>query len=236
MNEKSRLGPATVTAMVSSSTRSNDMLAFLLPPSGGWPDWSVSGTAPASAKGDVLEPTALFKKLSSSVFQLEATRERGVAQGSAVAIKSAELLTNCHVVQGALKLTLRQAKKSWPAKVVRADPATDRCIISATGATLQPIMGVRSYESLEVGEAVYTLGSPVGLELTLSNGIVSGRRDEKGHPYVQTTAPISPGSSGGGLFDARGNLIGITTLVLVGREHLNQSLNFAIPADVFWQQ
>jgi hypothetical protein len=52
---------------------------------------------------------------------------------------------------------------------------------------------------------------------------------------VQTTAPISPGSSGGGLFDARGNLIGVTTLVLVGREHLNQSLNFAIPADRFGQ-
>jgi hypothetical protein len=103
------------------------------------------------------------------------------------------------------------------------------------GATLQPIAGVRSYESLEVGEAAYTLGSPVGLELTLSNGIVSGRRDENGHRYVQTTAPISPGSSGGGLFDARGNLIGITTLALVGRENLNQALNFAIAADTFWQ-
>jgi len=93
---------------------------------------------------------------------------------------------------------------------------------------------VRSYDSLEVGEAAYTLGSPVGLELTLSNGIISGRRDEQNRHYVQTTAPISPGSSGGGLFDARGNLVGITTLVLVGREHMNQSLNFAIPADAYW--
>jgi S1-C subfamily serine protease len=209
--------------------------ANMLPPSGGWPSWSVSGDVPASAKGDALEPTALFKKLSSSVFQLEASREHGTAQGSAVAISSAELLTNCHVVQGALKLTLKQSKKTWPAHVVRADPATDRCIISATGVALQPVMGVRSYDSLQVGETAYTLGSPVGLELTLSNGIVSGRRDEQGQHYVQTTAPISPGSSGGGLFDARGNLIGITTLALVGREHLNQSLNFAIPADAFWQ-
>ena len=82
---------------------------------------------------------------------------------------------------------------------------------------------------------VWTLGSPNGLELTLSNGIVSGRRDEKGQHYVQTTATISPGSSGGGLFDARSNLIGITTLALIGRDHLNQSLNFAIAADSFWQ-
>jgi S1-C subfamily serine protease len=210
--------------------------ANMPPPSGGWPDWTASGGAPGSGKGDVLEPTLLFKKLSGSVFQLEALREHGTAQGSAVAISATELLTNCHVVQGALKLTLKQAKKAWPARVVRADPPTDRCIINATGATLQAVTGVRSYDSLEVGEAAYTLGSPVGLELTLSNGIVSGRRDEQGHHYVQTTAPISPGSSGGGLFDARGNLIGITTLALVGREHLNQSLNFAIPADAFWQQ
>ena len=63
----------------------------------------------------------------------------------------------------------------------------------------------------------------------------SGRREEKKWRFVQTTAPISPGSSGGGLFDARGNLVGITTLVLVGREHMNQALDLAIPADSFWQ-
>jgi S1-C subfamily serine protease len=97
-------------------------------------------------------------------------------------------------------------------------------------------VGVRSYDSLEVGEKVYTLGSPVGLELTLSDGLISGRRDEDGFHYVQTTAPISPGSSGGGLFDARGNLVGVTTLVLTGRERLNQALNFAIPAEAFWQK
>jgi S1-C subfamily serine protease len=53
---------------------------------------------------------------------------------------------------------------------------------------------------------------------------------------VQTTAPISPGSSGGPLFDARGNLVGITTLALVGRQRINQALNFAIAADAFWSQ
>lgn len=210
--------------------------ASMLPPFGGWPEWSATSNMPMSASGGAaLDPTALYKKLSVSVFQLEATREQGVAQGSAVAVSRTELLTNCHVVQGALKLELKQGKRSWPARVVRADPKTDRCVITATGVALPPVAGVRSYDSLQVGEAAYTLGSPVGLELTLSNGLVSGVREEDGHRYVQTTAPISPGSSGGGLFDARGNLIGITTLALVGREHLNQSLNFAIPADGFYQ-
>jgi len=207
----------------------------MLAPNGGWPNWSATAKAPPSVEGAALDPRALFKKLSVSVFQLEATRGEGVSQGSAVAVSTSELVTNCHVVEGAFKLVLRHEKQQWPASMVRADPVTDRCVISAKDAPLVPVVGVRSYDSLEVGEPVFTLGSPVGLELTLSNGILSGRRDEKDRHYVQTTAPISPGSSGGGLFDARGNLIGVTTMMLVGRERLNQALNFAIPADSFWQ-
>jgi hypothetical protein len=207
----------------------------MLAPSGGWPGWSGGSQTPQAVTGPALDGPALFKKLSPSIFQLEASRGEGKSQGSAVAITPTELLTNCHVLQGALKLSLKQGKQQWSASIVRADPASDRCVVTAAGLKAQPIAGVRSHESLEVGEPAYTLGSPVGLELTLSSGIVSGRREEEKRRYVQTTAPISPGSSGGGLFDARGNLIGITTLVLVGREHLNQSLNFAIPAEGFWQ-
>ena len=206
-----------------------------LAPSGGWPTWIVPDAKPTTFDGATLDARALFKKLSASVFKLEATRGESTSQGSAVAVSTTELVTNCHVVEGALKMVLKQGKQQWPARLVRADPASDRCVITAEGLTMQPVAGVRSYDSLEVGEPAFTLGSPIGLELTLSNGIISGRRDELGRHFVQTTAPISPGSSGGGLFDARGNLVGITTLVLVGREHLNQALNFAVPADAFWQ-
>jgi S1-C subfamily serine protease len=206
-----------------------------LAPSGGWPAWSVASSSPVSIDGPALDARALFKKLSASVFRVEAKSSAGTAQGSAVAVSTTELVTNCHVVEGALKLVLKQDKQQWAASIVRSDPVTDRCVITAAGLMLQPVAGVRAYESLEVGEPVYTLGAPVGLELTLSNGIVSGRREEQGRHFVQTTAPISPGSSGGGLFDARGNLVGVTTLVLVGREHMNQALNFAIAADAFWQ-
>jgi S1-C subfamily serine protease len=83
-------------------------------------------------------------------------------------------------------------------------------------------------------EPMDTLGAPSGLDLTLTDGILSARREDEGVRYVQTTAPISPGSSGGGLFDVRGNLVGITTLSVVGQQHLNQSLNFAIAAEMFW--
>jgi S1-C subfamily serine protease len=207
-----------------------------LAPSGGWPAWKGPASGPSPAQeGSALEGTELFKRLAPSVFQVVAKGSTLTWQGSAIAISNNELLTNCHVVAGALKVTLQQDKAERVAKLTSADPATDRCVLGVEEPTLTPVGGVRSYESLEVGEALFTLGSPSGLELSLANGLLSGKRQEGGRNFVQTTAPVSPGSSGGGLFDARGNLVGVTTKVNVGRTGLNQALNFAIPADDFWK-
>jgi S1-C subfamily serine protease len=188
----------------------------------------------AAATGEALDAKALFQKLERSVYQVEAIGSEGTAQGSAVAVTETDLFTNCHVVEGAVKVIVKQKKREWVAKVSRSDPQTDRCVLAMPDPILEPVVGVRTWDSLEIGEPVYALGSPAGLELSLSNGILSGRREEKDVRLVQTTAPISPGSSGGGLFDARGNLVGITTLAFVGRQRLNQALNFAIPADRFF--
>jgi hypothetical protein len=207
-----------------------------LAPAGGWPAWKVTSSVPAGVtSGASLDGPALFKALSPSVFRVIVASSEGTMQGSAVAVSRNELLTNCHVVEGAQKITLQQGKLERRAQVSRANPAADRCVLSVSEGDLTPIRGVRSYDSLEVGEPLFTLGSPSGLEFSLSNGVLAAKRDEKGGHIVQTTAPISPGSSGGGLFDVHGNLVGITTKVLVDRDRLNQSLNFAIPADSFWQ-
>ena len=92
------------------------------------------------------------------------------------------------------------------------------------------MIGIRDFDSLAVGETVYTIGSPKGLERTLGQGLLSGLRKMDGLEYVQITAPVSEGSSGGGLFDDRGNLIGITTFTV--RD--SQNLNFAIAASEYW--
>jgi len=216
-------------------TRSDGSGGFLAPV-GGWPAWKVADTLPpAVATGSSLEGPVLFKALSPSVYRVLVVSGEGTSLGSAVAISRSELLTNCHVLEGAQKITLQQGKAERKATVSRANPTADRCVLAVSEANLTPVRGVRSYDSLEVGEPVFTLGSPSGLELSLANGLLSAKREGKGSPLVQTTAPISPGSSGGGLFDARGNLVGITTKVLVDDNHLNQALNFAIPADSFWQ-
>ncbi|MFP5464469.1 MAG: trypsin-like peptidase domain-containing protein, partial [Gammaproteobacteria bacterium] len=78
-------------------------------------------------------------------------------------------------------------------------------------------------------ERVYSIGSPGGLENTLGEGIISGLRGKR---LIQTSAPISHGSSGGGLFDAAGYLIGITTFNMVDA----QNLNFAVSAEAYYQR
>ena len=207
----------------------------LVAPAGGWPKWEHLGQAPGESTGETLSGAQLFKLLSPSVFQLEVQGKDGVSQGSAVAVTPTDLLTNCHVLEGARRIIVKKGADEFIGKITRAHAESDRCVISVKGQALVPIKGVRSPKGLAVGEPLYTLGSPSGLELTLGDGILSGLRTIREHSFLQTTAPISPGSSGGGLFDAKGNLVGITTLVLVGRERLNQSLNFAIPADSFFE-
>ena len=90
-------------------------------------------------------------------------------------------------------------------------------------------IGIRRYKSLKVGERVFSVGSPRGLENTLGEGLISGLGTSNNVELIQTTAPISSGYSGGGLFDENGNLVGITTFRIKNSE----SLNFAISVDSF---
>jgi len=191
---------------------------------------------PDNVRTKALAPEELFKTLQRSVYVVAATasladaRARDVKQGSAVAVSEHLLLTNCHVVKGSHIIKIIQDHVVTDAKLAAADIAADRCVLRADGITLVPIPGIRPFSDLAVGEHVFAIGAPLGLERTLSEGMLSGLRHQPGRNLVQTSAAISPGSSGGGLFDDRGNLIGITTLGSIGY----QNLNFAVAAADFW--
>jgi Trypsin-like peptidase domain len=193
---------------------------------------------PIDVADKVLAPSDVFKKVGDAVFVVVATqnmaeaRARNFMQGSAVAISDHLLLTNCHVVKNRPKIKIFQGDKSAKATLVGADTATDRCVLRTDDLTLTPITGVRAVDTLAVGERVFAIGTPVSFERTLSEGLISALRKTSRLNMVQTSAPISPGSSGGGLFDERGNLIGITTLGSFGMAH---NLNFAIAAADFWK-
>ena len=180
----------------------------------------------------------LFAKASLSVWVVIATASVSqsdasshVVQGSAVAITHSRLLTNYHVVDGQRFVFVKQGDKIFEASVVAGDKEGDRCVLAVKGEVLNPVGGLRGFGELHVGEQVYTIGSPSGLESTLGQGIVSGLRTVAGQHLVQTTAPISPGSSGGGLFDGAGNLIGITSFMLKN----SQGLNFAVAAEDYFR-
>jgi S1-C subfamily serine protease len=180
----------------------------------------------------------MFKWAAASVYAVLAAPSRqqliagkNVSQGSAVAVSSNELITNCHVVDGAGFIAIIQGEQVTTAQLIKASPSSDRCVIRSPSMAVTSAKGIRRFSDLSVGERVYTIGTPSGLEQTLGEGLISGLRESGGVKLVQTSAPISPGSSGGGLFDSSGNLIGITTFML--RD--SQALNFAIAASEFYR-
>ena len=160
----------------------------------------------------------------------------GEGQGGGVIIRPNLVATNCHVVEGdditVYKPQNRRIKEDMPfyATVVHRNETHDFCILE-----VKELWGIaatiRKYDTLKVGENVYALGAPQGYDLSLSNGLVSQlRTTDDGVRYIQTDAAISPGSSGGGLFDVEGNFIGILTSKNV--EEKTEGIGFAIPADL----
>lgn len=181
-----------------------------------------------AARKQQLSPVEIFQKVSPAVFVVEALGADGesVDLGSGVAVAPNLLITNCHVIENGSSLRISRGHKKWAARLVDALPNHDLCGLRPARLDLEPA-SIRSSSTLETGESVYAIGAPEGLELTFSQGVISALRESDGVHMVQTSAPTSPGSSGGGLFDTEGNLVGITTFQL--RE--GQSLNFAMPGE-----
>ena len=163
-----------------------------------------------------------------SVFEMNRRAVGAVATqnaiGSGVVIAPQTVLTNCHVIAGQREIVFRQNNVTHAAKLVAGSVVFDLCKLSVPTLNAKPVV-TRSAGALKVGERVYAIGNPRGLELSLSEGLISGLRDIENDVQIQTTAPISPGSSGGGLFDNSGRLIGIVTWYLAN----GQNLNFAMP-------
>ncbi len=174
-----------------------------------------------------LSPSQVFEQVKDSVVVVRVLDVQGKpkSQGSGVMLPSGQIATNCHVVEDSVRFQVRRDNRFVAGQLRPSDGNKDLCLIEAQGLSVKPaVLGKAAV--LKVGEAVYAVGSPQGLELSLSNGIVSQLRGGP-PPFIQTTAAISPGSSGGGLFDGEGRLVGITTFYLEG----GQSLNFALPVE-----
>jgi hypothetical protein len=206
-------------------TRPRGILAALL--------CTTLATAAAGRAQDVAAETPLdaadvFKKASASVVVVLAQGTDGAVrgQGSGVVVAPGRVVTNRHVVEAAARLRVHHAARSGAAVLLYLDRERDLALLGADWLEA-PAVERRPSQTLEIGEHVYAVGAPQGLDLSLSDGLVSGLKPRSGGHIVQTTAPISSGSSGGGLFDGQGRLVGITAFALRDA----QNMNYALPVD-----
>ena len=146
--------------------------------------------------------------------------------------KDGYIVTNNHVVDGADDIKVKLAnEKEYHAKVIGRDPKTDLALIKINAHNLIPLK-IGSSDDLKVGNWVVAIGSPFGLEQTVTAGIVSAKGRIIGEgPYddfIQTDASINPGNSGGPLLNMKGEVVGINTAIIKS----GQGIGFAIPSDL----
>ncbi|MBN9410381.1 MAG: serine protease [Burkholderiales bacterium] len=172
---------------------------------------------------------SIYERLEQSVWTVGVVDRNGqnAAISSAVVVGPGRLVTTCGALRQAAHVRVMRANVSYGATLEYPDAERNLCQLKVANFRA-PAVVVAEISSLRVGMRVYAIGSPKGMESTLSDGLLSGlRRDETNQVrMLQTSAPVSPGSGGGGLFDAQGRLIGI----MAGSERDGQNLNFAIPA------
>ncbi len=208
---------------------------------------AVSQVAPAVVRIDTertvqrqpFDPTLIDPLLRDLLGEPGIGPERERGQGSGVVIDDQGLvLTNAHVVErvDAVSVTLADGDQH-DGSVVGTDPVTDLALVRLDGGTLPEAAPLGDSDALEVGDWAIALGTPYGLERTVTLGIVSSLHrnisslgfSDKRLDLIQTDAAINPGNSGGPLVNGRGEVIGINTLVRSGP---GAGLGFAIPINL----
>lgn len=205
----------------------------------------------ASQGNEPLDPeeqvnVSVYKKVIPSVVNITSTVRTfnffyGVmpreGQGTGFILdKEGHILTNYHVIQarGAkLEVTLYNSKK-YQAQLIGGDPLHDLAVIKINAQNLTPVV-LGDSRKLQVGQKVFAIGNPFGLNGTMTRGIVSAIRPIESpngariDNAVQTDAAINPGNSGGPLLNSRGEVIGINSMILTGGAEQSSGVGFAIP-------
>jgi putative serine protease PepD len=187
-----------------------------------------------------------------SVVKIEVSGAQGSGSGSGIILSSdGQILTNNHVVElagtgGTLRVTFNDGSNT-DAKVLGTDPLTDTALIQAQNVSGLTPATIGKSSDLAVGQGVVAIGSPLGLEATVTSGIVSalnrpvdvgsdGQGNSTVYPAIQTDAAINPGNSGGALVDLNGDVVGINAAIATagqttGGQSGNIGVGFAIPMD-----
>jgi S1-C subfamily serine protease len=188
----------------------------------------------------VVYVTATVIEQSQSPFQLFPTTSKGVNTGSGFVINpDGTILTNAHVIDGAVKITVAFANnQTVTAKVIGKDPDDDLALlkVNADGLALVPLP-LGDSNTVQVGDPTYAIGNPFGLPRSFTTGVVSALQRSIQAPnnfsidnVIQTDAPLNPGNSGGPLLNAQGQVIGINSQIQTGTSgNGSVGIGFAIP-------
>ncbi len=184
-----------------------------------------------SPRAHSLTPEQVFDIASPSVVVTKVRGQNGksLGLGSGVIVGAGLVITNCHVtnMKDGVSIQVIRGRKSYDTETAFEIKESDLCLLTAKGLNAAPLR-IKSISELRPGQRVYAIGSPSGLELTISEGLISGIRESPSREtLIQTSAQISPGSSGGGLFSEEGELVGITSFSLKS----GNGLNFARAAE-----
>ncbi len=159
-------------------------------------------------------------------------------QGSGFILSSdGRILTNYHVIANSQQVeVILSDKHKYPSRIILQDRAHDVALLQIQAKNLAPVVLAES-RGLQVGQNVYAIGNPFGLNGTMTTGIISSIRSVREpegaliENAIQTDAAINPGNSGGPLLNSRGEVIGMTTLIATGGAEQNSGVGFAIPVD-----
>ena len=148
------------------------------------------------------EAERVFENVRRSVVTITTLDERNEidGEGSGIVIGPDRVVTNCHVAQEATAIRVRSDGRDLQASYSSGDVQRDLCLLEVPGLKL-PTIQTRSYQTIRIGEPVFAIGNPLGFGLSVSTGIVSSVRQQESKQEsevaILTSAPISPGSSGG---------------------------------------
>jgi putative serine protease PepD len=206
---------------------------------------TATTTTPAS-NGTALSAGAIYNRSKDAVAFITSQSPQGTATGTGFAIsKDGYLVTNAHVVSGASKVTVKVGdSKSVTAKVVGIDESSDIALLKIPTAGLSlTTLTLGDSQAINVGDPVYAIGNPFGLDRTLTTGVVSALQRSIDAPngfaisnVIQTDAALNPGNSGGPLLDASGRVIGINSQIESNStsatgQGQNSGIGFAVPSN-----
>lgn len=173
-------------------------------------------------------PKDIFQEISPAVVCI--TTQSGIGEkhlGSGFIVdREGVIVTNYHVILSAQEVNVKlKDGKTYPAtSVIYHNLFSDVCILKIDAQNL-PVISLGNPNTLQIGETIYCIGNPLGYEYSFSDGLLSGIRDVQNLKWLQFTAPISPGNSGGPLLNSKGQAIGIVSGVGEGGQNLNFALS-----------